>query len=115
MNPKSTHLLRGTLDLLILRSLSWGSRHGYSICEWIENATDFELHIMEGTIYPALHRMESRNWIESSWGVSENNRRAKFYALTQLGEKQLQVESSAWMRYAATMAKALAANREAQV
>lgn len=104
-----SHLLRGTLDLLILKALTWGPRHGYAILEWIEGVTDEALQILEGSIYPALHRMEKRGWIEASWGVSENNRRAKFYDLTAEGRRRLTVESSLWERYAAAMAKALAA------
>ncbi len=106
------HLLRGTLDLLILKSLCWGERHGYAIAGWIEQATGSQLAIMEGTIYPALHRMEGRGWIESHWGVSENNRRAKFYSLTRLGRQRLETETSLWQRYARAMAKALAAPAE---
>ncbi len=105
-------LLRGTLDLLILKSLSWGERHGYAIAEWIEGATDSQLEIMEGTIYPALHRMEGKMWIESQWGLSENNRRAKFYRLTAAGRRRLEAETSLWERYARAMAKALTAPAE---
>ena len=110
---QNTHLLRGTLDLLILKSLSWGARHGYGVAEWIEAVTEDELRIVEGTIYPALHRMEKRGWIESSWGPSENNRRAKFYTLTDLGTGRLKVESARWERYAVAMNRALAATAAA--
>ncbi len=112
MIKNSQHLVKGTLDLLILRSLSWGPRHGYAISEWIENVTDAQLRIMEGTIYPALHRMENRSWIEAEWGVSKNNRRAKYYRLTEVGRKQLRHESSSWQLYVAAMAKALSAEAE---
>ncbi|REJ73810.1 MAG: PadR family transcriptional regulator [Acidobacteria bacterium] len=101
-------LLRGTLDLLILRSLRGVERHGYGIAEWIEAATGDELRILEGTIYPALHRMEKRGWIRSQWGPSENNRRAKFYALTEEGERRQEDELDRWRRYAAAMERALA-------
>ena len=103
------HLVRGTLDLLILKALSWGPRHGYSISEWIETVTEETLEIQEGTIYPALHRMERRGWIGASWGMSENNRRAKFYDLTAAGRRRLGEETSLWQKYAEAMAKALEA------
>lgn len=93
---ESSHLLRGTLDLLILKSLSWGPRHGYGIAEWIEATTDDELEIMEGTIYPALHRMAKRGWIQAEWGPSDNNRRAKFYELTPKGRGELEQETARW-------------------
>lgn len=112
-SPADSHLLRGTLDLLILKSLSWGARHGYGVAEWIEAVTEDELRIVEGTIYPALHRMEKRGWIESSWGPSENNRRAKFYTLTEVGRGRLGVESDRWQRYAQAMSRALAATATA--
>lgn len=107
------HLLRGTLDLLILKSLSCGERHGYGVAEWIEAVTEDELRIVEGTIYPALHRMEKRGWIEAHWGPSENNRRAKFYALTAEGERRLETEMERWQRYQAAMSRALAASATA--
>lgn len=118
MNSTSTqdqhrHLLRGTLDLLILKSLSWGERHGYGVAEWIEAITEEELRIVEGTIYPALHRMEKRGWIQAHWGPSDNNRRAKFYALTEAGEKRLHAEIERWNRYSVAMGRALSASASA--
>ena len=110
---ENQHLLRGTLDLLILKSLSWGARHGYGVAEWIEGVTEDELRIVEGTIYPALHRMEKKGWISANWGPSENNRRAKFYTLTDLGKKHLEVEANRWQRYALAMNRALAASAPA--
>lgn len=110
---QNSQLLRGTLDLLILKSLSWGSRHGYGVAEWIEAITEDELRVVEGTIYPALHRMEKRGWIESSWGPSENNRRAKFYQLTEVGRRRLDVETDQWKRYAVAMGRALSATAAA--
>src|SRR6185436_5145973 len=81
--PKSAlDLLQGTLDLLMLKALSWGPAHGYSVARWIERLTGDALQIGEGSLYPALHRLEEREWIESEWRTSENNRRAKFYRLT---------------------------------
>ena len=109
MDKSSAHLLRGTLDLLILKALSWGPRHGYGVAEWIETVTEDELRIVEGTIYPALHRMEKRGWISASWGPSENNRRAKFYELTDEGATRLESEASHWQRYVLAMTRALEA------
>ena len=78
-------LMRGTLDLLILKALTWGPRHGYGVVDWIEQATESALLVGEGTLYPALHRLEAQGWIEAEWGLSENNRHAKFYRLTATG------------------------------
>ncbi|CAN5753602.1 PadR family transcriptional regulator [soil metagenome] len=100
-------ILRGTLDLLVLKALSWGSAHGYSVARWIQFATDDALAVGEGTLYPALHRLEERGWVTSSWGVSENNRRAKFYSLTVAGRSQLHVEADSWRRYAKAVFSAL--------
>ena len=91
-------ILRGTLDLLILQALSWGPAHGYAVARWIEHATGDALAIGEGTLYPALHRLEERGWISASWGASENNRQAKFYRLTKKGEQQLKDETLQWER-----------------
>jgi len=102
-------ILRGTLDLLILKALSWGPSHGYAVARWIQHATDDALAIGEGTLYPALHRLEERGWIAASWGASENNRQAKFYALTRRGRAQLRVEAANWRRYAAAVFAALEA------
>ena len=102
-------ILRGTLDLLILRALSWGPTHGYGVARWIEHATNDALAIGEGTLYPALHRLEERGWVAASWGTSENNRQAKFYALTKKGRAQLRLETDAWRRYAAAIFAALEA------
>lgn len=102
-------ILRGTLDLLILQALSWGPAHGYGVARWIQQATDDALAVAEGTLYPALHRLEERKWISASWGSSENNRQAKFYALTKLGRTRLQIETENWRRYAAAVFAALKA------
>ena len=101
-------LLQGTLDVLILKTLSWGPRHGYAIARWIRDTTDDVLRIEEGALYPALHRMQKRGWIEAEWGLSENNRRAKYYQLTATGRAQLRAEASAWGAYSAAVAKVLA-------
>ena len=108
--PNATpDILRGTFDLLILKALSWGPAHGYAVARWIESATGDALEIGEGTLYPALHRLEERDWITSRWGPSENNRRAKYYSLTKTGRAQLVVETNNWRRYAAAIFAALEA------
>ena len=107
-------ILRGTLDLLILRALSFGPAHGYTIAGWVESATEDALALSEGTLYPALHRLEERGWVSSKWGVSENNRQARFYALTRAGRAQLQVETRNWQRYAQAIFTALGASAPAR-
>jgi PadR family transcriptional regulator, regulatory protein PadR len=100
-------LLRGTVDVLILKTLSWGPAHGYAVASWIERVTEDALRVEEGTLYPALHRLERRGLIEAEWGVSENNRRAKFYRLTAEGRRQLQTDASKWGRFAEAVGKVL--------
>jgi transcriptional regulator len=102
-------LLQGTLDVLVLKSLSWGPRHGYAIVRWIRSTTDGTLQIEDRALYISLHRMEARGWIDSEWGTSENNRRAKYYRLTRAGRKQLAAGSSLWARYAEAVFKVLGA------
>ena len=102
-------VLRGTLDLLILKAVSWGPTHGYGVARWIEQATNDVLRIEEGSLYPALHRLEARGWIEAEWGTSENNRRAKYYALTGTGRAQLRVEAATFTRFAHAVFAALEA------
>ena len=103
----SLHLLKGTVDVLILRALEHGPRHGYSVAEWIEAVTDGTLAIEEGTLYPALHRLQRKRWIEGEWGLSENNRRAKFYRLTAAGRSRLERATADWARYARAVGLAL--------
>ena len=111
--PKPAHdLLQGTLDLLMLKALSWGPAHGYSVARWIERLTADALTVGEGSLYPALHRLEEREWITSEWRVSENNRRAKFYRLTPAGRRHLRAETSSWARYAEAVRKVLHAAEE---
>src|SRR3712207_3831236 len=105
----SLDLLQGTLDVLILKTLSWGPRHGYAVARWIHQVSDDVLRVEEGALYPALHRLERRGWIESEWGLSENNRRAKYYQLTREGRAQLGAKSTSWARYAAAVSRVLAA------
>jgi len=102
-------LLQGTLDVLVLKALSWGPLHGYAVVRWIERTTEEVLRIEEGALYPALHRMERRGWIEAEWGMSEKNRKAKFYRLTDLGRRELHAESATWHRYAQAVGKVLQA------
>jgi len=91
-------LLQGTLDLLILKTLAPGPMHGYSIAQRIQQRSEDVLVVEEGSLYPALYRMESRGWIAAEWGKSENNRRAKFYSLTRTGRRQLEEETAIWKR-----------------
>jgi len=107
MTTQSVEVLRGTLDLLILKAVSWGPTHGYGVARWIEQATSDVLQIEEGSLYPALHRLEERGWIKGAWGTSDNNRRAKFYELTRAGRKQLQAEAQDWERLMAAVALVL--------
>ncbi len=100
-------LVHGPLHLMILKTLSWGPMHGYAIARWIRDVTDDVMQIEEGSLYPALHRMEQRGWIEADWGVSENNRRAKFYRLTPEGRRHLTAESPEWLRFAHAVGKVL--------
>lgn len=105
--PQPSSLVHGTLDALILKTLTHGPRHGYGIARWIEEASDEELQIEEGSLYPALYRMERRGWIEAEWGLSELNRDAKFYRLTAKGRKQLAAQTTEWIRVAAAVSKVL--------
>ena len=109
MGRKKIDLLQGTLDLLVLKALSWGPSHGYGVARWVEEATGDALALGEGTLYPALHRLEERGWVTSEWGLSENNRQAKFYRLTRKGRAQLRKETDNWRRYAAAVFTALEA------
>jgi transcriptional regulator len=102
-------LLQGTLDMLILRSLMAGAAHGYDIARRIQVTSDDALSVEEGSLYPALHRMERRGWIASEWGTSDSNRRAKFYQLTRLGRVQLKREVDAWEALVDSISRVLAA------
>jgi len=107
MPDKPNSLLHGTLDALILKTLLPGPRHGYAIARWIEEATDELLQIEEGSLYPALYRMERKEWITAEWGVSELNRRVKLYRLTPMGRKELSDETEQWALFAAAISKVL--------
>ena len=102
-------LLQGTLDMLILKALSLGELHGYGIIQRLRQLSDEMLNVEQGSLYPALYRIEQKGWIESEWGTSENNRRARFYKLTRSGRKQLSVEESQWEHLTAAVAKVLQA------
>ena len=104
---ESMELLKGTLDVLVLKALTWGPRHGYAVAKWIEDATRGTLQIEEGALYHALHRLEKRAWVEGEWGVSETNRRAKYYTLTRAGRQQLVARTATWTRYAEAVFAAL--------
>ena len=94
--PLSSDMLKGTLDMMILRTLSTGDAHGHTIAKVIERTSEEVLEVEQGSLYPALHRLEDRGWLSSYWGASENNRKAKYYRLTPDGKKQLAVQSSRW-------------------
>ncbi len=100
-------LLQGTLDLLILKALAKGSLHGYGVAEWIHDSSQDVLRVEEGALYPALHRLELRGLLASEWGTSDNNRRAKYYALTATGRKQLAEETEYWRRMSGAVARVL--------
>ena|SRR5438309_9622729 len=100
-------LLQGTLDLLVLKALTWGPRHGYAVAQWLRETTDRTLNIEEGALYTALHRMEKRGWIRAEWGLSEFNRKAKFYTLTTTGRKQLRAKTDIWTTYAGAVFRVL--------
>jgi PadR family transcriptional regulator PadR len=101
------NLLQGTLHFLILKTLTWGPRHGYAIARWLEDATDDTLQIEEGSLYPALYRMEKRGWIDASWVTSELGKRIKVYSLTSKGRTQLRRDADEWSAFATAVAKVM--------
>ena len=103
----SSELLPGTLDILILKTLTRGAMHGYAVARWIEDVTDRALAVEEGSLYPALYRMEKRGWIDAEWGTSELGRRAKFYRLTRKGRQQLANDTEAWAAFAQAVNKVM--------
>ena len=107
MPADDLELLKGTLDLLVLRTLTWGPQHGYGVARWIKETSDEALTVEDRALYLALHRLEAQGWIESDWGLSENNRRAKYYELTPAGRRQLRAQAAKWSRYAEAVAKIL--------
>ena len=108
MFAKDSGLLQGTLELLVLKTLSWGPMHGYGIASWIESATGDVLSVEEGSLYPALYRMTRKGWIKGEWGLSDNNRRAKFYRLTAEGKRQYREQTSGWQRFSGAVSQAIA-------
>ena len=104
----SVDFLKGTLDLMILKTLSWAPTHGYGIARWIEQCTSDTLKVEEGSLYPALYRLERKGWIESEWGLSEKNRRAKYYRLTTVGRRALKTNVSLWDSFAGAVQRVLA-------
>ena len=106
--PKAgTKLLHGTLDTLILKTLSYGARHGYAVARWIEQQTGDAIQVEEGSLYPALYRLEKKGLLKSEWGVSELERRAKFYSLTERGQAKLDSETDEWLRFSAAVTTVL--------
>jgi PadR family transcriptional regulator PadR len=109
MSSDDLRLLQGTLDTLVMKALAFGPRHGYAVAEWIRKRTNDVLLVEDGALYTALHRMEKRRWLESEWGLSENNRKAKFYSLTVKGTAELERAGTNWDRYSAAVSKVLSA------
>lgn len=111
MDKAQLELVRGTLDVLILKALVWGPLHGYAITNLIRRQTDDALLVEEGTLYPALWRLENKGLVEGEWGLSENNRKARFYRLTTEGRRHLREETKTWEAYAAAVSKLLGATK----
>jgi transcriptional regulator len=111
MRGEELALLQGTLDVLVLKALSWGPRHGHAVALWIRETTDEDLNIEDGALYTALHRLEQRGHVEAEWGLSDHNRKAKYYELTEAGRRELRQSSARWSRYAEAVFKVLRASR----
>ncbi len=105
MVKKNVDVLQGTLDMLILRTLALGPQHGWGISQRIQQISAEVLQVNQGSLYPALHRLEQQGWVSAEWGLSENNRQAKFYALTRAGRRQLERETKNWVRLSAAVAR----------
>ena len=108
-------LLQGTLDVMILKALSWGPMHGFAVAKWIRSTTDEVLQIEDGALYPALHRMEFRGLIDADWDLTENKRRAKYYRLTAKGRQELRARTSSWDRYSTAVSKVIHATVQPSV
>lgn len=104
---ETNELLHGTLDTLVLKTLAWGPRHGYAIARWIATVSDDALQIEEGSLYPALYRLERKGWIDAEWGLSESKRRVKLYRLTEAGHARLSVATAQWSRFTQAVDKVL--------
>lgn len=111
MNAKADELeiLLGTLDVLVLRTLTWGPRHGYAIAQWLRDTSNGQFRILDGALYTALHRLEEAGMVESEWGLSDKGKRAKFYRITPAGRRHLRAETAKWDRYVAAVAKVMTA------
>jgi transcriptional regulator len=107
MADRDVDLIQGTLNVLILKTLSGGAMNGYAIARWVRDTTAGDIELEEGALYPALHRMEHRGWIDAEWGLSENNRRAKYYRLTPLGRRMLRSRTESWERLVSAVGKVL--------
>ena len=111
MGGKRDNIIPGTLNVLILKSLSWGPRHGYAISKWVQETAEDELRVEEGVLYPALHRLERDRLLESEWGINDTGRRAKFYSLTARGRRQLDLEIERWRRSSAAVSRVVDARQ----
>lgn len=109
MRAESAELLQGTLGILILKALLSGPQHGYRVARWIEQTTDDVLRIEEGSLYPALRRLEDKGWVSSEWGLSDNNRRARFYTITAAGRRHLRADAAIWLEFASAVTQVLRA------
>lgn len=107
-------LLKGTLDALVLKALSWGSMHGFEITSWLEDRSDGRLDVEDSALYQAVHRLEERGLIDADWGLTGNNRRARYYSLTPKGRARLRADTENWLRYAETVTAILTASRRAR-
>jgi transcriptional regulator len=112
MARTSVDLLQGTLDLIVLKALSWRPMHGFGLARWIQLTTNDVLQVEEGSLYPALYRLENRGWIKASWALTENGRRAKYYKLTATGRRQLLVETESWDQLSGAIGKIMSAQSE---
>ena len=109
MAERDVDLIQGTLNILVLKTLSWGPMNGYAVAQWVRQATEGDIELEEGALYPALHRMEQKGWLAADWGITEKNRKAKFYRLTAAGRRQLAAELSKWSRYTEAVGLVIAA------
>lgn len=105
--PANRDFLHGTLDVLILRTVSWGPRHGYAIARWLETGSGDALQIEDGSLYPALYRLERKGWIEAEWGLTETKRKAKFYRLSNAGRDHLRRQTAEWAQFSAAVSRIL--------
>ena len=112
MRDSALDMLQGTLDLLVLKTLTWGPAHGYVILRWIQQLSGDQLIVSEGSLYPALHRLDERGWVESEWKISDTGRRAKFYKLTTKGRAQLRTEHATWGRFVRAVSQVLEADSQ---